>query len=189
MRAASGGLAERAQRIQLSEAADVLVANPPRLVALLKAGAVRLDDVRILIVDEADTLLAPGQRGDIDTLLDVFVDWAKDSGLTLYSHQEEAILEVFADRHVVLNTPTGSGKSLVALAMHFKALATGRRSFYTSPIKALVSEKFFELCRALGGENVGMMTGDAAINDVHAHVGHPRRHPRAVPAAQGADRA
>jgi ATP-dependent RNA helicase RhlE len=69
VRAASGGLAERAQRIQLSEAADVLVANPPRLVALLKAGAVRLDDVRILIVDEADTLLAPGQRGDIDTLL------------------------------------------------------------------------------------------------------------------------
>ncbi len=108
--------------------------------------------------------LTPELPRDIDTLLDVFVDWAKDSGLTLYSHQEEAILEVFADRHVVLNTPTGSGKSLVALAMHFKALATGRRSFYTSPIKALVSEKFFELCRALGGENVGMMTGDAAIN-------------------------
>ena len=69
-----------------------------------------------------------------------------------------------ADHHVVLNTPTGSGKSLVALAMHFRAMARGRRSIYTSPIKALVNEKFFDLCRHLGAKNVGMMTGDAAIN-------------------------
>ncbi len=69
------------------------------------------------------------------------------------------------DRHVVLNTPTGSGKSMVALAMHFRAYATGRKqSSYTSPIKALVSEKFFDLCKHFGAENVGMMTGDASIN-------------------------
>ncbi|MEZ4463089.1 MAG: DUF3516 domain-containing protein [bacterium] len=78
-------------------------------------------------------------------------------------HQEEAVLEVMAGKHVVLNTPTGSGKSLVALALHFHAFATGR-SVYTSPIKALVSEKFFELCRHFGAENVGMLTGDATIN-------------------------
>ncbi len=99
-----------------------------------------------------------------DDLLDIFVDWAADRGLELYPAQEEAILEVFAERHVVLNTPTGSGKSLVALAMHFHAFARGRRSFYTSPIKALVSEKFFDLCQHFGALHVGMMTGDASIN-------------------------
>lgn len=99
-----------------------------------------------------------------DTLLELFLEWAIERGIELYDHQEEAILEIMEGRHVVLNTPTGSGKSLVALAMHFRAFATGRRSVYTSPIKALVSEKFFELCRHFGAENVGMLTGDASIN-------------------------
>ena len=87
-----------------------------------------------------------------------------DQDLELYPAQEEAILEVMAGRHVILATPTGSGKSLVALAQHFRSLARGERGFYTSPIKALVSEKFFALCRDLGADNVGMLTGDAAIN-------------------------
>lgn len=87
-----------------------------------------------------------------------------DRGIDLYPAQEEAILEILDDRHVLLNTPTGSGKSLVAVAMHFRSLCCGRRSFYTSPIKALVSEKFFDLCRTFGAENVGMLTGDASIN-------------------------
>lgn len=84
--------------------------------------------------------------------------------MELYPAQEEAILEIMEDRHVLLNTPTGSGKSLVAVAMHFRALCCGRRSFYTSPIKALVSEKFFDLCNTFGASNVGMLTGDASIN-------------------------
>ncbi|MCK6571914.1 DUF3516 domain-containing protein [Myxococcota bacterium] len=108
--------------------------------------------------------LSPDTPRDADTLLTTFLTWAGDAGYTLYDHQEEAILEIMADRHVILNTPTGSGKSMVALAMHFRAFALGKRSFYTSPIKALVSEKFFDLCRHFGAENVGMMTGDAAIN-------------------------
>lgn len=99
-----------------------------------------------------------------DTLLEIFIEWTFDLGIELYEAQEEAILEIFAGRHVVLNTPTGSGKSLVALAMHFRAFATGSRSVYTSPIKALVSEKFFDLCKQFGPENVGMLTGDASIN-------------------------
>ena len=107
---------------------------------------------------------APTGPTTADELLDLFVEWAIDHGFELYPHQEEAVLEVMSDKHVVLNTPTGSGKSLVALALHFRAFATGRRSIYTSPIKALVSEKFFELCRHFGAENVGMMTGDASIN-------------------------
>ncbi len=99
-----------------------------------------------------------------DGLLDLFVDWAAARGLELYPAQEEAILALLSGQHVVLNTPTGSGKSLVAMALHFAAYATGGRSFYTSPIKALVSEKFFDLCKQFGAANVGMLTGDASIN-------------------------
>ena len=101
---------------------------------------------------------------DADAILDRFTRWAADAELSLYDAQEEALLELMTDRHVVLSTPTGSGKSLVALGLHFKALCEGKRSFYTAPIKALASEKFFALCEEFGPENVGMLTGDAAIN-------------------------
>jgi superfamily II RNA helicase len=99
-----------------------------------------------------------------EDLLDRFVAWTTDAGFPLYPAQQEALLELWAGRHVILNTPTGSGKSLVALGLHFKALAEGRTSYYTSPIKALASEKFFALCDDLGAANVGMLTGDASIN-------------------------
>ncbi|HEY8339820.1 MAG TPA: DEAD/DEAH box helicase, partial [Egibacteraceae bacterium] len=99
-----------------------------------------------------------------DALLSAFVDWAEQRGFTLYPHQEEALLEVVSGSHVILATPTGSGKSLVALGAHVAALARGERTFYTAPIKALVSEKFFALVDELGAENVGLMTGDAAVN-------------------------
>jgi hypothetical protein len=99
-----------------------------------------------------------------DEIIDRFVDWLAESGLEPYPAQEEAFLELMAGRHVVLDTPTGSGKSLVALLLHFKALCEGRRSFYTAPTKALASEKFFALCGHFGPENVGMLTGDASIN-------------------------
>jgi superfamily II RNA helicase len=108
--------------------------------------------------------LTPGEAPDHSEILDRFLAWVADTGLELYPEQEEAILELLDDRHVVLSTPTGSGKSLVAMALHWKGLCEGRRSFYTAPIKALVSEKFFALCEELGPENVGMLTGDASIN-------------------------
>ncbi|MGD8440982.1 MAG: DUF3516 domain-containing protein [Holophagae bacterium] len=101
---------------------------------------------------------------DPDEILDLFLDWVTDIGFELYPAQEEALLEIMAGRHVVLSTPTGSGKSLVALGLHFKGLCEGRVSYYTSPIKALASEKFFALCKDLGPDNVGMLTGDASIN-------------------------
>jgi len=101
---------------------------------------------------------------DGDAIMERVLEWVSGLGLELYPAQEEALLEVMAGKNVILNTPTGSGKSLVAMAMHFKGLCEGRRSFYTSPIKALVSEKFFHLCQELGAENVGMLTGDASIN-------------------------
>src|ERR1700712_2404269 len=99
-----------------------------------------------------------------DSLFDAVSRWAPEPGLSLYPHQEEAAIELFSDNNVVLATPTGSGKSLVAIAAHFAALAQRRTTFYTAPIKALVSEKFFALCAVFGAENVGMLTGDATVN-------------------------
>lgn len=105
-----------------------------------------------------------GGTKDKSLIFDLFLGWVADQGFELYPAQEEALLEIMADRHVILNTPTGSGKSLVALGMHFKALCEGKTCFYTSPIKALATEKFFDLCEQLGPDNVGMQTGDATIN-------------------------
>src|SRR5690349_7595155 len=99
-----------------------------------------------------------------DAVLEEYLAHVAKKGLELYPAQEEAVLELIAGKNVILNTPTGSGKSLVALALHFKARAEGKRSFYTCPIKALVTEKFFELCEVLGPDDVGMMTGDASVN-------------------------
>src|SRR5205085_285557 len=90
--------------------------------------------------------------------------YAAGKGLQLYPAQEEAILELFEEKNVILNTPTGSGKSLVATALQFKALVQGKRSVYTCPIKALVNEKWLGLCREFGPENVGLSTGDASVN-------------------------
>jgi len=108
--------------------------------------------------------LADADQTDADALFDLFIEWVTERGISLYPAQEEAIMEVFTGNHVVLKTPTGSGKSLVAVAMHLHALAQGKRSYYTSPIKALVSEKFFDLCDTFGPAQVGMMTGDSAVN-------------------------
>jgi superfamily II RNA helicase len=105
----------------------------------------------------------PSEPGP-DALYDAFTEWAAYEGLNLYPHQEEAAIELFSGNNVVLATPTGSGKSMVAIAAHFAALADDRVTFYTAPIKALVSEKFFALCATFGAENVGMLTGDASVN-------------------------
>ena len=99
-----------------------------------------------------------------DDVVESFLGWAESQGLALYPHQEEALLEVASGSHVIVDTPTGSGKSLIAAAAHFSALAAGGRTFYTAPIKALVSEKFFELSATFGPDRVGMLTGDAAVN-------------------------
>ncbi|WP_093839390.1 DEAD/DEAH box helicase [Streptomyces aidingensis] len=101
---------------------------------------------------------------DPDALFDAFSSWAEERGITLYPAQEEALIEVVSGANVILSTPTGSGKSLVAAGAHFAALAADQVTFYTAPIKALVSEKFFELCKLFGTENVGMLTGDASVN-------------------------
>ncbi|MBC3185404.1 DUF3516 domain-containing protein [Corynebacterium sp. zg-331] len=99
-----------------------------------------------------------------ESIFDSFTAWTREHGISLYPAQEEAALGILAGDNVILATPTGSGKSMVAIAAHFIAMARGQRSFYTAPIKALVSEKFFALCEIFGPDNVGMMTGDATVN-------------------------
>jgi superfamily II RNA helicase len=99
-----------------------------------------------------------------DVLLGRFLEYTESKRLQLYPAQETAILELFEEKNVILNTPTGSGKSLVAAAVHFKAIAQGKRSIYTCPIKALVNEKWLGLCREFGADNVGLSTGDASVN-------------------------
>jgi superfamily II RNA helicase len=111
-----------------------------------------------------DLLPDSGDSGDPDALLDAFTGWTSRQGIDLYPAQEEALMEVVTGANVVLSTPTGSGKSLVAIGAHFTAMAGGRRSFYTAPIKALVSEKFFALVEIFGASNVGMLTGDSSVN-------------------------
>lgn len=96
--------------------------------------------------------------------LDLFLEHVFEKNLELYPAQEEAILELYSGKNVILNTPTGSGKSLVAAALHFHSLASGKRSIYTCPIKALVNEKFLALCQDFGPDQVGMITGDATVN-------------------------
>lgn len=99
-----------------------------------------------------------------EDILEAFMEWAQSRGTTLYPAQEEAILELLDGKNVILNTPTGSGKSMVALALHFDSIAQGRKSVYTCPIKALVNEKWMALCKEFGPENVGLSTGDATVN-------------------------
>ena len=112
--------------------------------------------------------LAPAWREDDpvseEEALETFYDWLAERDIDLWSHQDEALMSLMVGDHVILGTPTGSGKSMVAIGMMFMALCSGKRAFYTAPIKALVSEKFFGLVNMLGRENVGMITGDSQIN-------------------------
>ena len=109
-------------------------------------------------------LVPDAGAADPDALYDAFVGWASGEGITLYPHQDEAVIDILTGANVIVTTPTGSGKSLIATAAHFATLAAGGRSYYTAPIKALVSEKFFALCATFGAANVGMVTGDASVN-------------------------
>ncbi len=107
---------------------------------------------------------SPSGPPDADALYDAFVEWAGDQGFALYPAQDEAVIEIVSGSHVILSTPTGTGKSLVAVAAHAACVARGGRTYYTAPIKALVSEKFFALVDIFGAANVGMVTGDSSVN-------------------------
>ncbi|MCS6798999.1 MAG: DUF3516 domain-containing protein [Myxococcota bacterium] len=109
-------------------------------------------------------LLEQPARPSPDDVLEAVLQWAAARGYRLYPPQEQAILDWLSGAHVILETPTGSGKSLVALVACVAAAARGGRAFWTAPVKALVNEKFFDLCSELGAERVGLATGDAVVN-------------------------
>ena len=111
-----------------------------------------------------DDLEDAGHLDDPDELVRAFQSWAASTGRPLYPHQEQSLLEIVMGNHVIAATPTGSGKSMIALAAHFVSLAHSGRSYYTAPLKALVSEKFFDLVELFGAHNVGMVTGDVSLN-------------------------
>lgn len=114
--------------------------------------------------ERADLSALAASTQGADAVYDAFVGWASAGGFSLYPAQDEAVIEIVSGNNLILSTPTGTGKSLVAVAAHFAALCDGRRSFYTAPIKALVSEKFFALVEIFGADNVGMVTGDSSVN-------------------------
>lgn len=117
------------------------------------------------LTNEIPTLknLPPEQQAD--EIYETFTKWVKQKDITLYPAQEEAILEIVLGSNIIMATPTGSGKSLVAIAAHFAAITSQKhKTYYTAPIKALVSEKFFALCEIFKAENVGMITGDSSVN-------------------------
>jgi superfamily II RNA helicase len=128
------------------------------------AAALPSPDTSALIADPDDLSALFALGDDPDAVFSRFAEWAEEAGTPLYPAQEEALIELVSGANVVLATPTGSGKSLVATGAQYAALATDRVSFYTAPIKALVSEKFFALCGVFGAANVGMLTGDASVN-------------------------
>lgn len=109
-------------------------------------------------------LIPSAGSDDLDAVYEAFVGWVESQGLSLYAHQDEAIFDVLTGANTIITTPTGSGKTLIATAAHFATLAAGGRSYYTAPIKALVSEKFFSLCDIFGAANIGMVTGDVSVN-------------------------
>ena len=78
--------------------------------------------------------------------------------------QIEAANAIANGSSVVVTAPTGSGKTLIAEAAVHLALSAGRRTFYTTPIKALSNQKFSDLAADLGSEMVGLLTGDNVVN-------------------------
>ena len=121
------------------------------------AERIRLDE-RARLDERVRGLASP------DQVFDIFAEWAQEGGIRLYPAQEESLIGIVSGANVIVSTPTGTGKSLIAVGAHAAALADGRRTFYTAPIKALVSEKFFALADTFGAANVGMMTGDSQVN-------------------------
>ena len=114
--------------------------------------------------DENGNVAEPEPWLPAETAYERFLSWVEARGITPWTHQEDALFALAAGSNVILGTPTGSGKSLVAIGELFLGLATGKRGYYTAPIKALVSEKFFQLVDIFGRDNVGMVTGDSHIN-------------------------
>ena len=82
----------------------------------------------------------------------------------LDDYQREACGQLEAGSGVLVAAPTGAGKTIVGEFAVFLALRTGRKCFYTTPIKALSNQKYADLMRRHGTSNVGLLTGDTSVN-------------------------
>ena len=78
--------------------------------------------------------------------------------------QLDAIASLNAHSSVVVCAPTGSGKTLIGEYAIYRALARGKRVFYTTPLKALSNQKLRDFREKFGTDQVGLLTGDASIN-------------------------
>jgi ATP-dependent RNA helicase HelY len=92
------------------------------------------------------------------------VNVGPERGFTLDRFQVDAIEAIDDGHSVLVSAPTGSGKTVVAEHAVARAIAAGRRAFYTTPIKALSNQKYHDLARIHGADAVGLLTGDTAVN-------------------------
>lgn len=78
--------------------------------------------------------------------------------------QKEACEIIDRGESVVVCAPTGAGKTVIAEHAINRALEQGCRIFYTTPLKALSNQKFYDFCEKYGSDKVGVLTGDTSIN-------------------------
>jgi superfamily II RNA helicase len=110
------------------------------------------------------SLKSIADAADADEVLERFEAWTTDQGISLYPAQEEAILTLLSGANVIMATPTGSGKSLVAVAAHAQALARGAAQLVHRADQGPGQREVLRARRIFGAEQVGMLTGDAAVN-------------------------
>jgi len=96
--------------------------------------------------------------------LDFYEEFFFSRDLEPYPVQEEAFNHIFAGHSMFVSVPTGTGKTMMAKAGIYRALQSGQRAVYTTPLRALTEEKYRELCDDFGNDNVGFTTGDFKIN-------------------------
>jgi len=89
---------------------------------------------------------------------------AEGHDFELDEYQRRAIAAIDEGRSVLVAAPTGSGKTVVAEHAIADALRSGRKAFYTAPIKALSNQKYADLVRLHGPDKVGLLTGDNSVN-------------------------
>ncbi|MFT4166896.1 MAG: DEAD/DEAH box helicase [Microlunatus sp.] len=90
--------------------------------------------------------------------------FADGYGFVFDDYQREACAHLEGGSGVLVAAPTGAGKTIVGEFAVWLALQRGRKAFYTTPIKALSNQKYADLVRRHGSENVGLLTGDSTIN-------------------------
>jgi ATP-dependent RNA helicase HelY len=112
------------------------------------------------VASPAERYSAARRRGQSPVLADFLARYS----FGLDPFQDEACRALEAGRGVLVAAPTGAGKTVVGEFAAHLALQTGRKCFYTTPIKALSNQKYADLSAWHGPDDVGLLTGDNSIN-------------------------